>query len=123
MIASVCAQLDQRALVVAGWSDFSDVPRFEHVKLVGAVNHATTFPGCRAVVHHGGAGSTAASLRAGVATLVLWFQSDQPYWGTRVKQLKVGTAREIATRMTNAAPSVAKAGDHMENLASVARIS
>ena len=82
MIGAVCAQLGERALVCSGWSDFSHVPHLEHVKVVGAVNHAATFPACRAVVHHGGAGSTAAGLRAGVPTLILWFHSDQPYWGS-----------------------------------------
>ena len=37
----------------------------DHVKIVSAVNHAAIFPVCRAVVHHGGAGTTAAALRAG----------------------------------------------------------
>ena len=66
MISAACAQLGERALVCSGWSDFSDVPHFEHVKVVGAVNYAAIFPACRAVVHHGGAGTTATGLRAGV---------------------------------------------------------
>ena len=65
MIGAACAQLGERALVCSGASDFSRVPHFEHVKVVGAVNHASIFPACRAVVHHGGAGTTAAGLRAG----------------------------------------------------------
>ena len=52
-------------LLPAG-ADFSHVPHFDHVKVVGAVNYAAIFPACRAVVHHGGAGTTAAGLRAGV---------------------------------------------------------
>ena len=71
MISAACAQLGERALVCAGWTDFSDVPHFDHVKVVGAVNYAAIFPACRAVVHHGGAGTTAAGLRAGVPTLIL----------------------------------------------------
>ena len=56
MIGAACAQLGERALICAGWSDFSHVPDFDHVKVVRAVNYATAFPGCRAVVHHGGSG-------------------------------------------------------------------
>jgi UDP:flavonoid glycosyltransferase YjiC (YdhE family) len=41
-------------------------------------------------VHHGGAGTTAASLRAGVPTLVTPFFADQPFWGQRVVELGVG---------------------------------
>ena len=40
MISAACAQLGERALVCSGWSDFSDVPHFDHVKVVGAVNYA-----------------------------------------------------------------------------------
>ncbi|ETB10920.1 glycosyl transferase family 1, partial [Mycobacterium avium subsp. paratuberculosis 08-8281] len=66
MIGTACAQLGERALLCAGRSDFSGVPAPDHVKVVGPVNYATIFPACRAVVHHGGSGTTAASLRAGV---------------------------------------------------------
>ena len=95
MISAACAQLGERALVCAGWSDFDDVPQFDHVKVVGAANHAAVFPACRAVVHHGGAGTTAAGLRAGVPTLLLWRAGDQPLWGAAIKRLKVGTARRF----------------------------
>ena len=72
-------------------------PDSAHVKVVGTVNFAATFPACRAVVHHGGAGTTAASLRAGVPTLILSTDLDQTLWGVRVKRLKVGAARRFST--------------------------
>jgi UDP:flavonoid glycosyltransferase YjiC (YdhE family) len=144
MISAVCAQLGERALVCAGCSDFSRVPHFEYVKVVGEMNYAAAFPACRAVVHHGGVGTTAAGLRAGVPTLILSTWGDQTLWGARVKRLKVGTARrsssttqkslvadlrailvpqcvtqarELATRMTKPAESVANATDLLENFA------
>jgi UDP:flavonoid glycosyltransferase YjiC (YdhE family) len=142
MISAACAQLGERALVCFGGTDFSHVPHFDHVKVVGPVNYAATFPACRAVVHHGGSGTTAASLRAGIPTLILWSSADQPYWGNQLKRLKVGTARrfstttreslvadlrrilapqyairarELAPRMTTPAKSVAKAADLFED--------
>ena len=144
MISAACAELGERALVCAGSSDFSDVPHFDHVKVVGAVNYAAVFPACRAVVHHGGSGTTAASLRAGVPTLILSMDVNQTLWGGQVKRLKVGTgrrfsattreslvadlrrilapqyatrARELAARMTKPAESVAKAADLVESFA------
>ncbi|WP_369827245.1 glycosyltransferase, partial [Mycobacterium sp. E1386] len=96
MIAAACAELDERALICAGWSDFSDVPLPAHVKVVGAVNYAAVFPACRAVVHHSGAGTTAAGLRAGVPTLSLWSMSDQKIWAAQVDRLKVGVARPFS---------------------------
>jgi len=142
MISAACAQLGERALVCFGGTDFSHLPHFDHVKVVGPVNYAATFPACRAVVHHGGSGTTAASLRAGIPTLILWSSADQPYWGNQLKRLKVGTARrfstttreslvadlrrilapqyairarELAPRMTTPAKSVAKAADLFED--------
>ena len=150
MIAAACARLGERALVCAAATDFSNVPHFEHVKVVGTMNYAAAFPACRAVVHHGGAGTTAAGLRAGVPTLILWMADVQVIWGAAVKRLKVGTARrfstttekslvadlrrilapqyvararEIATRMTRPAESVAAAADLLENFARLRRVS
>jgi UDP:flavonoid glycosyltransferase YjiC (YdhE family) len=149
MIGAACTQVGERALVCAGWSDFSNVPHLEHVKVVSAVNYAAVFPACRALVHHGGAGTTAAGLRAGVPTLILWMADVQFIWGAAVKQLKTGTARrfssttekslvadlrtilapqylvrarEIATRMTRPAESVGAAADLVENFARLERV-
>lgn len=141
MITAACDQLGVRALVCAGSSDFSGVSPSERVKVVDVMNYTAAFPACRAVVHHGGAGTTAASLRAGVPTLVLSTDLDQTLWGARVKRLKVGTARrfsattektlvedlrtildpecvararEVATQMTQPAESVVIAADRLE---------
>ncbi|MCV7226810.1 glycosyltransferase [Mycolicibacterium komossense] len=145
MITAVCAQLGERALISTGSWDLSGVPRAEHVKLVSAVNYVAMFPHCRAVVHHGGAGTTAAGVRAGVPTLVLWSVADQPVWGQQIKRLKIGASRrfssitqdkllaalrvilapevlartrEIAKEMTPPAVSAAKAADICETAAS-----
>jgi UDP:flavonoid glycosyltransferase YjiC (YdhE family) len=144
MIGEACAELGERALICSGASDFSDAPHFDHVKVVGAVNHARVFPACRAVVHHGGAGTTAAGMRAGVPTLILWTTIDQPVWAAHLKRLNVGRgrrlsattreslvtdlrsilaphyvtrAREIAGRVTRAADSVTAAADLLETAA------
>jgi UDP:flavonoid glycosyltransferase YjiC (YdhE family) len=97
MIAAACAELGERALVCSGGTDFSGVPHFEHVKVVGVVNYATIFPTCRAVVHHGGAGTLAACLRAGVPQLILWTLPDQPFFAAQLKRLKVGRGRRFST--------------------------
>lgn len=144
MISMACAQLGERALICFGGTDFSGVPHFDHVKVVGPVNYASIFPACRAVVHHGGSGTTAASLRAGVPTLALWSSADQPYWAAQIKRLKVGSARrfsattpdslvadlrtilapdyatrarELSTRMTKPAESIETTADLLEEAA------
>ena len=61
----------------------------DHVKIVDTVGQVAVFPACRAVVHHGGSGTTAAALRAGIPTLILFaFWLDQPIWAVAVEQLK-----------------------------------
>jgi UDP:flavonoid glycosyltransferase YjiC (YdhE family) len=144
MISAACARLGERALIGAGSTDFSNAPHFEHVKVVGVVNYATIFPACRAVVHHGGAGTLAAGLRAGIPQLVLWTLPDQPFFAAQLKRLKVGTgrrfstttekslvadlrrilapqnltrARELATRITKPAESAVAAADLVEGFA------
>jgi UDP:flavonoid glycosyltransferase YjiC (YdhE family) len=66
------------SLISSGPSKFDQIPHLDHVKVVGTVNYADVFPSCRAVVHHGGAGTTAAAVRAGIPTLILWSVADQP---------------------------------------------
>ncbi|SIL60735.1 Putative glycosyltransferase GtfA [Mycobacteroides abscessus subsp. abscessus] len=97
MIGSACAELGERALVCAGATDFSGVQTSPHVKLVGVVNYAAVFPVSRAIVHHGGSGTTAASLRAGVPTLILWTVGDQPFWGNQLRRMGVGASRRFST--------------------------
>jgi UDP:flavonoid glycosyltransferase YjiC (YdhE family) len=72
------------------------LPHFDHAKVMGAVNYAAIFPRCGAVVHHGGAGTTAAGMRAGIPSLILWTEHDQPIWGATVERLKVGSARHFS---------------------------
>ncbi|MGE2727299.1 glycosyltransferase [Mycolicibacterium pulveris] len=96
MIGAACARLGERALVGAGGTDFENVPRFDHVKVVGQVNYAAIFPRCRAVVHHGGSGTLAACLRAGVPQLILWTLPDQPFFAAQLKRMKVGAGQRFS---------------------------
>jgi UDP:flavonoid glycosyltransferase YjiC (YdhE family) len=97
LISTACARLGERALICAGASDFANAPQFDRVKVVGAMNHAAIFPACRAVVHQGGAGTTAAGMRAGVPTLILWHPTnDQQIWADAVTRLKVGSGRAFS---------------------------
>jgi len=149
MITEACAQLGERALVCSPHADLVNAAISEHVKVVRAMNYTAALPACRAVVHHGGTGTTAAGLRAGVPTLILWIADTQPYMGAAVKRLKVGAtrrflsttekslvadlrtilapqyltrAREIATRMTKPAESVVVAADVLESYAISRRV-
>jgi UDP:flavonoid glycosyltransferase YjiC (YdhE family) len=148
VIADACAELGERALIYSGINGSEPYSHPNHVKLVGQVNYTRILPMCRAAVHHGGAGTTAAGLRARLPTLILWDVADQFIWANQVKRLKVGSAkrllnvsrkslvkqlrkilapdcttraREIATRMTKPTVGVATAADLLEQTARAAR--
>ena len=149
LISVACARLGERALFCSGASDFAGAPHSDQVKVVGAVNHAAVFPACRAVVHQGGAGTTAAGMRAGIPTLILWHPiNDQQIWASALTQLKVGSGRafsasnlgslvadlrsildpqcisraqEVAGQMTTPAVSAASAADLLEETVRLGR--
>ncbi|KAI5589417.1 hypothetical protein BDE02_05G161400 [Populus trichocarpa] len=83
----------QRGIVDQGWGDlgnFMEVP--DSVFLLKDCPHDWLFPQCAAVVHHGGAGTTAMGLRAGCPTTIVPFFGDQFFWGDRVHKKGLGPA-------------------------------
>ncbi len=80
----------ERGIVHRGWAGLKEAQVPDNVMLVDALPHEWLFPQLAAVVHHGGAGTTAAGLRAGVPAVVVPFFADQPWWGRRVHELGAG---------------------------------
>ena len=89
MTRRVLAQLGARAVIAAGWSGLGEASD-DSVRIVGETDHAALFARCEAAVHHGGAGTTYTSLRAGLPALICSVFADQPFWGHRVAKLGVG---------------------------------
>ncbi|MDX6258987.1 MAG: sterol 3beta-glucosyltransferase [Kribbellaceae bacterium] len=87
MIEKVAATLGVRALVNLKASTTND----SAVRVVGNLNHDAVLPRCRAAVHHGGAGTSATSLRAGLPTVVCAVFADQPFWGAQLQRMGVGS--------------------------------
>lgn len=90
--------LGVRVILSAGstWQAAASAARLpETVRFCGAVDHDALFPRCAGVLHHGGAGSTATSLRAGVPTFVCSVFADQNFWGRAVEALGVGVWRRF----------------------------
>jgi UDP:flavonoid glycosyltransferase YjiC (YdhE family) len=96
LIIDTCRELGERALICAGALPLEGVASTQEVMIVPSLNHGKFLSRCRAIVHHGGAGTTAASVRSGVPTLVLWVGADQPVWATQIKRLGVGTSRRCS---------------------------
>ena len=112
----------RRGLLATGWGGLrpGDLPASVHV--VDEAPHDWLFPRMEAVVHHGGAGTTAAGLRAGRPTVVCPFSMDQPFWGRRVHEAGAGpqpvfqkhlTAPALATAIREATetPSIQRAAE------------
>lgn len=92
LVLQALEKTGQRAILLAGWSGMQREKMPENAFLIQSVPHTWLFPRVAAVVHHGGAGTTAAGLRAGVPTVIVPFFGDQGFWGQRVADLGVGTA-------------------------------
>lgn len=95
----------------------------KNVLVVGEEPHAELFPRVATVLHHGGAGTTAAALRAGVPAVTVPFTADQPFWGRRVAALGAGPAPIPVRRLTceRLVRAVEEAAGHRPGAAAVAR--
>ena len=91
LVVKALARAGQRGILATGWGGLNGVAPSEHVCAIDDAPHTWLFSRVAAVVHHGGAGTTAAGLRAGRPTVVVPFGlPDQPFWGERVAALGAG---------------------------------
>lgn len=90
---------DVRCILSKGWSDrlgnrdatVAEVPLPAEIHQITSAPHDWLFKQIDAAVHHGGAGTTGASLRAGLPTIIKPFFGDQFFFGSRIEDLGVGT--------------------------------
>ncbi len=90
----------KRAILLSGWAGIGAADLPDDVFLLKYAPHSWLFPRMAAVVHHGGAGTTAAGLRAGVPSVIVPMLSDQPFWGRRVHELGAGPRPIPHARLT-----------------------
>jgi sterol 3beta-glucosyltransferase len=81
----------KRAVILGGWAGIGKTDLPKNVFLLKYAPHTWLFQRMAAVIHHGGAGTTAAAMRAGVPSIIIPILADQPYWGQRVYELGIGT--------------------------------
>ena len=139
MIFKAVEMAGVRALVNKGWGGFGgnndNTP--ENIFMLGNTPHDWLFPQMKAVVHHGGAGTTAIGLKCAKPTMIIPFFGDQPFWGAMIAKAKAGahecipykkmTAEKLAEgikqclgeesqqNVQKIADSIAKEGDGAEN--------
>ncbi|MDZ3832922.1 MAG: glycosyltransferase [Sphingopyxis sp.] len=90
VVVEALARAGRRAIVATGGGalEIGDVP--SHVHVLSSAPHDVLFRHVGAALHHGGAGTTGASLRAGLPTIICPFMGDQPFWARRVAALGCG---------------------------------
>jgi vancomycin aglycone glucosyltransferase len=89
--------LGRRVLLARGWAGLTAIDDADDCFVVGEVNQQALFRRVAAVVHHGGAGTTTTAAMAGAPQVVVPQIADQPYWGSRVAELGIGTAHDGPT--------------------------
>nr|AYR16621.1 UDP-glucosyltransferase UGT80A23 [Polygala tenuifolia] len=91
IIVEALEKTGQRGIINKGWGGLGNLaePK-DSIYLLDNVPHDWLFLRCKAVVHHGGAGTTAAGLKAACPTTIVPFFGDQPFWGDRVHARGVG---------------------------------
>jgi len=90
----------QRAVLLGGWGGLGQGNLPDNILQIDSAPHNWLFPRMKAVIHHGGAGTTAAGLRAGVPGAVIPFLADQPFWGQRLHDLGVGVKPLFRGKLT-----------------------
>ena len=90
LVLEALAKSAQRGVLLTGWGGMRALSVPDEVYVLDSAPHGWLFPRMAAVVHHGGAGTTAEGLRAGVPAIILPFAVDQTFWGKRVAALGVG---------------------------------
>ncbi|MFI8413864.1 glycosyltransferase [Paeniglutamicibacter gangotriensis] len=95
-----------RGIVATGWGGITPgKAATDEVLVLEGAPHEWLFERVAAVVHHGGAGSTAAGLRAGRPTLIVPFLGDQPFWGARIHALGAGPSPLAARKLGKPTPT------------------
>lgn len=103
MVKTALERTGQRGILAKGWSGDIEIAPNNHLFILEKAPHDWLFPRMAGVVHHGGAGTTAAGLRAGKPTFIIPHMADQPFWGRRVHELKVGVKPVPRPKLTPAA--------------------
>ena len=93
IVLEAIALSKQRAVILSGWGGLGKIEIAEQLKkqvfVIDSVPHSWLFSKVKAVVHHGGSGTTAAVCRAGLPAVVVPYFGDQMGWGERLHQLGV----------------------------------
>lgn len=92
MLAAALKKTKQRGILITGWSGMRENSlQTDDLFTIESIPHSWLFPQTKGIIHHGGAGTTAAVLKAGKPMIICPFSGDQPFWGRRMHEIGVAT--------------------------------
>jgi sterol 3beta-glucosyltransferase len=100
LVFEALKQTGQRGIIAQGWGGLSSANLPKSVFAVKDIPFDWLFPRMAALVHHGGAGTTAYGLRAGVPTIIIPFILDHFFWGRQITALGIGPQPILPKRLT-----------------------
>jgi sterol 3beta-glucosyltransferase len=126
LVIQALALTNQRAILLSGWGGLQKANIPDSIFMIDAIPHSWLFPRVSAVIHHGGASTTAAGLNAGVPSVIIPFFGDQPFWGQRIADLGVGSKpiprkKLTAERLANAIREVVTNEDMRQRAAKLGK--
>jgi sterol 3beta-glucosyltransferase len=89
-VMNAISRTENRAIFLTGWNGCKPEHIPDQMLSLESAPHHWLFPRCKIVIHHGGAGTTGAGLRAGIPNIVVPHTTDQPFWGRRVYEIGAG---------------------------------
>jgi sterol 3beta-glucosyltransferase len=104
IVLTALEKTKQRAVLATGWGGIeggsNEINLPENIFALDYVPHDWLFPQLSAIVHHGGAGTMAAAVRAGIPAVIIPFFGDQHFWGQRYYELGVTPAPILQKRLS-----------------------
>jgi sterol 3beta-glucosyltransferase len=100
VVREALAGAHRRGIFLSGWGGYQNPDKNDDILYLEDAPHDWLFPRCKVIIHHGGAGTTAAGLRAGVPNIVVPHTADQPFWGRRVAAIGAGPEPIPVKRLT-----------------------
>jgi vancomycin aglycone glucosyltransferase len=100
MLLEAARALGLRSILSQGWAGLTPGDAGRDCLSIGEVSHGKLFPRVAAILHHGGAGTTATAARAGTPQVIIPHNYDQFYWAHRVQQLGVGASGPLRDDIT-----------------------
>jgi sterol 3beta-glucosyltransferase len=98
IVRAALKHTNHRGIILSGWGGMKKRSSRDLLYLE-SVPHDWLLPKCKMIIHHGGAGTTSAGLRAGIPAIVIPFTADQPFWGKRIHAIGVGPSPILVRKL------------------------